>query len=119
MPKIVTPVAEKDIKAASKKEYLLVRGKHFGRDNAGNEVEYEVGEMVPLTDAQYEAFNDKFEAPGETSRKAEEAIARRRKAEEAKEPPKPNQQQQVVLTDEEKKAGWTIVDGKKVAPPQK
>jgi len=46
---------------AEKKEYVLLTGKHFGWDEDGTELAYKIGELVPLTDEQFENFKDKFE----------------------------------------------------------
>lgn len=50
---------------AGTKLYRMLHGKHSGRDESGKVVDYTVGDDVPLTDTQYEAFKDKFEAPKE------------------------------------------------------
>ena len=61
-----------DHKAPKKtKTYVLKEGKHFGYDEDGNAKDFEVGDEVELTDTQYEAFKDKFEAPREVKRQAE------------------------------------------------
>lgn len=70
--KVLTPASQKD---APTQKYLLTGNKHFGRNASGDEVMYESGDMVPLTDAQYEAFKDKFEDPEQTKRKASKAKA--------------------------------------------
>jgi hypothetical protein len=68
---------EKDL---TTKEYVLLSGKHWGFDENGEEVGYKKGDLVPLTENQYNAFKDKFEDP--------EAMAARRVAPRAKAPTK-------------------------------
>lgn len=58
MPKIVTRAA--DPKASRIQEYVLVSGKHFAINEDGDEIVYSVGERVPLTRAEFNAFKDKF-----------------------------------------------------------
>lgn len=53
------------------KNYVLKTGKHSGRDEDGNIVDYLPGDEVPLTDTAYEAFKDKFEAPKSNTRKSD------------------------------------------------
>jgi hypothetical protein len=64
----------------NRKTYILAVGKHFGRNEKGEVVEYEVGDEVLLTDEQYESFRDKFEAPEATQNRIEHAqrLAQRR-----------------------------------------
>jgi hypothetical protein len=42
------------------KDYVLHHGKHVGADRDGNRVLYDPGDIVPLTEAQYASFKDKF-----------------------------------------------------------
>lgn len=42
-------------------KYTLVKGKHQSIDSEGNRVNNAVGDVVELSQAQYEAFKDKFE----------------------------------------------------------
>lgn len=58
MPKIVTRAA--DPKASRIQEYVLISGKHFAINEDGDEIVYSVGERVPLTRAEFNAFKDKF-----------------------------------------------------------
>lgn len=42
-------------------KYKLTKGKHQSIDAEGNRVNNVVGDIVELTDAQFESFKDKFE----------------------------------------------------------
>lgn len=53
--------SEKKDKDLTTKDYVLLTGKHYGRDAEGNEIRYEKGDVVPLTKNEYSAFKDKFE----------------------------------------------------------
>lgn len=46
--------------AAKTTKYELLGKNHQGFDAAGGRVEYVKGDLVPLTESQYEAFQDKF-----------------------------------------------------------
>lgn len=49
--------------AKATKKYKLIGRDHDGFDENGERKRFETGDMVPLTDTQYEAFKDKFEDP--------------------------------------------------------
>lgn len=74
MPKIVTRAA--DPKASQIQEYVLVSGKHFAFNEDGDEIVYSVGERVPLTRAEFNAFKDKFRevAASETKQPEKEPV---------------------------------------------
>jgi hypothetical protein len=59
--------------AAKTKKYELTGVKHQGFNEEGERVEFSTGDMVPLTDAQYENFKDKFKAPKEQTKAEEKA----------------------------------------------
>jgi hypothetical protein len=42
--------------------YRLLNGKHFGFDTEGNRKSFTAGQIVQLTDVQYNAFKDRFVA---------------------------------------------------------
>lgn len=46
-----------------KREYRLVKGKHRYTNDAGEEVIAREGDLVPLTQTQFDALRDRFERP--------------------------------------------------------
>jgi len=97
------------------KEYVLLRGKHYGRDDQGREVRYEPGDSVPLTQDQYLAFQDKFEGVEVTDKKLEEyaAIMHRRAAQIAAK----NTSVKLPSTEEGKEVGYVGGDAAFTAQP--
>jgi len=58
------------------KKYKLLGRSHSAVNEEGDRTEYKTGDMVPLTDAQYESFSDKFEQPkAEAQADAKEGLA--------------------------------------------
>lgn len=80
----------------AKKLYELMGGKHFGRNEKGEEVAFSKGDFVQLTEEQYGNFKDKFKVVTSAEAKASKGTpvnpSKSEEEEEVKEDPKPSLQ---------------------------